>query len=271
MKLSKQAAKLHCEAIELVRSGRRLTLDERDFILDNFHEGAEHMNGLAGAFFTPEGLARDFSIEVPECRRVLDLCAGIGALSFACRHKAPEIVCVELNPAYVEVGRAVMPDATWVQVSAFDVDAYARLGPFDAVISNPPFGQITAEGFEGSYTGGLFELRLIETASRLAPYGVFIVPQMSAPFRYSGRPVFEADEDDRVRRFREQTGIVMGPNCGIDTSVYKADWKGASVICEIVCCDFSEHFQAAPAVAGPEPEPEPVETAQVELFPMEAA
>ena len=240
MKLSKRAAKLHKEALELVRSGQRLTLGQRASVLEHYHEGAEHMNSLAGAFFTPPGLARDLAIEVPECARILDLCAGIGALSFACRDRAASFVCIELNPAYVEVGRAVMPDASWVQASALDVDAYAHLGPFDAVVSNPPVGQIPAEGFEGVYTGGLFEYRLIETASRLAPYGVFIVPQMSAPFRYSGQQSFRTEEDERAARFREQTGIVMEPNCGIDTAVYRSEWKGVAPLCEIVCCDFGD-------------------------------
>lgn len=240
MKIPKRAAKLHQEAVELARSGRRLTRDERAFVLEHFHEGAEHMNGLAGAFFTPAGLARDFAIEVPEGHRILDLCAGIGALADACDHRASHIVCVELNAAYVEIGRAVVPDATWVHASVFDVDAYRQLGPFDVVISNPPFGQVPAEGFQGRYTGGLFEYRVIELASTLARYGVFIVPQMSAPFRYSGRRDFEKAEDERARRFREQTGIMMEPNCGIDTAVYRDAWRGVAPICEIVCCDFEE-------------------------------
>src|SRR5690606_13034285 len=139
MKLSKQQAKLHQQAVALVRSGRALTLDERALVLENFHEGAEHMNGLAGAFFTPPGLARDFAIEVPECRRILDLCAGIGALADACSHKVQEIVCVERNANYVEIGRAAVPGATWICADVFDVDTYRHLGPFDVVISNPPF------------------------------------------------------------------------------------------------------------------------------------
>lgn len=164
MKLPKRQAKLHKDARALARAGRRLTLEEREFVLEHFHEGAEHMNALAGAFFTPPGLSRDFAIEVPSCGRILDLCAGIGALSYACEDGYGDggrsFVCVERNATYVEVGRAVMPDATWVHASAFDVAAYEHLGPFDCVISNSPFGQIPAEGFEGAYTGGLFELSL---------------------------------------------------------------------------------------------------------------
>jgi predicted RNA methylase len=249
VKLSKPLAKRHQEALALVRSGRPLTRDERAFVLEHFHEGAEHMNGLAGAFFTPSGLARDFAVEVPECRRILDLCAGIGKLAEACDHKAPELVCVELNQHYVDVGKVVLPSATWVCASAFDVEAYRHLGPFDCVISNPPFGTVKASGFDGRYTGGLFEYRIIDLASTLAPRGVFIVPQESAPFRYSGRRDYQDDESDRARKFREQTGILMEANCGIDTAVYRTEWKGVSPVCEIVVCDFAETLKAKPAQA----------------------
>ena len=256
-KLSKAQAKQHREALALVAESktRRLTVDERWQIIDSFHEGANHMNGAAGAFFTPHGLARDFSIEVPSRGRIIDLCAGIGALSFHCedraygRDGAASFVCVERNPDYVEAGRAVMPDATWVCASVFDLAAYQHLGPFDHAISNPPFGAIPADGFEGAYSGGLFEYRVMEVASRLARGGTFILPHQSAPFRYSGRPFFEPAESDRARAFREQTGIVMEPNCGIDTAVYLKEWKGVSPLCEIVVCDFES--KGAESVAAP--------------------
>lgn len=250
-KLSKRDAKLHNEAMALVRSGRALTEDEQALVLDQFQEGATHMNGLVGAFFTPRGLARDFAIEVVHSggsrrRKVLDLCAGIGGLSWACEYgDEMDFVCVERNPDYVEVGRVVMPRATWVTASIFDVDAYKHLGPFDVVISNPPFGRIPAQGFEGKYTGASFELRTIELASRLGRRGVFIVPQSSAPFRYSGCQHFSREETDDLRKFREQTGLVLEPNCGIDTSIYRDEWHGTSPAVEIVLCDFTEREVAA--------------------------
>lgn len=245
-KLSKAQAKAHREALALVAESksRRLTLDERWQVLESFHEGATHMNGAAGAFFTPSGLARDFSLEVPSTGRIVDLCAGIGALSFHAsdrdetRDGRLSFVCVERNPDYVEVGRAVMPDATWICASVFDLGAYTHLGPFDFAISNPPFGAIKADGFEGAYTGGLFEYRVIEVASRIARDGAFIVPQMSSPWRYSGVPCFERNESERALAFRTQTGIVLDTGVGIDTSHYRTEWKGVSPLCEVVTCSF---------------------------------
>src|SRR5690606_9404044 len=43
MKIPKQQAKAHKEAVALARTGGRLWIDERASILDRFHEGAEHM------------------------------------------------------------------------------------------------------------------------------------------------------------------------------------------------------------------------------------
>jgi hypothetical protein len=102
-KLTKAEARAHAQAKELLRKDV-LTYDEKVFVLDNWHEGASHINGAAGAFFTPKGLARDFAIDA--CGgRTLDLCAGIGALAFhvfwrthyvrGSAEQQAEIVCIE--------------------------------------------------------------------------------------------------------------------------------------------------------------------------------
>jgi 16S rRNA G966 N2-methylase RsmD len=237
-KLSKAEIKAHNEAMALVDCNRPLKDDEKEFILDNWQESANHVNSAAGAFFTPRGLARDLSIEVGE-GRIIDLCAGIGSLAYYAAHKATELVCVELNPEYARIGKRVVPEATWLTCSAFAPEVHA-LGRFDWAISNPPFGAIKADDFKGRYTGSQFEFKLIEQASRLAEYGAFIIPQMSAPFRYSGQQCYRNEEADKVRRFREQTGIIMEMNCGIDTAMYRNDWRGVSPVCEIVVCEFEK-------------------------------
>jgi len=241
MKLTKQQSKDHQKSMELVNSDRALTWEERKFILDNYSEQQGQLNALAGAFFTPYGLARDFSIEVGFSDgggSMIDLCAGIGALSFACQDKGLEITCVEMCEAYVTVGKRVLPSANWVNADCFSI-----AGKFDFAVSNPPFGAISGGSYDGLYTGSNFEYKVISHASRLAEYGVFIIPQMSAPFRYSGERSYLDVESEKAAKFRSQTGIIMGPSCGIDTAIYKDDWKGVSPICEVVCCDFETAIQ----------------------------
>jgi hypothetical protein len=251
VKLSKEQSKRHQKALDLVHSDKALTEDEREFILENYCEAQGQLNALAGAFFTPAGLARDFAIEVGggvlDGGSIVDLCAGIGRLAWACEHKGAEITCVEFCEEYVTVGRRVLPSAKWIHGDVFSVE----LGRYSFAISNPPFGAIKGDTFKGKYTGGQFEYKVIELASRIAAYGVFILPQMSAPFRYSGEQSYREEESEKARKFREQTGIVMQPNCGIDTSIYRQDWRGVSPICEIVCCDFEELQPAAPEATVP--------------------
>lgn len=277
-KLTKQQSKLHLQAMDLVHSDKALTWDERKFILDNYFEAQGQLNALAGAFFTPFDLARDLSIEVDHARgadcSIVDLCAGIGMLSFACEYRGMDITCVEFCHEYVVVGKRVMPSAHWIESDVFKAD----LGRYTFAISNPPFGAIKGDEFKGRYTGGQFEYKVIELASRVAEYGVFILPQQSAPFRYSGAPCFRLEETDKCRKFWQQTGIDMQPSCGIDTSTYVSEWKGVSPICEVVCCDFTElpALQAEIDAWGgnerelPSPTVPPFQTAQAGLFADEA-
>lgn len=232
-KLSKLQSQNHMRAMDLVYSDAILSFDDKMFILENYHESQGQLNALAGAFFTPPMLARDFSIEVSG-NSIVDLCAGIGALSFACNREDCNITCIEQCAEYVTVGKRIVPSAKWIHADVFSVE----LGKYDCAISNPPFGAIKGDAFKGKYTGGQFEYKVIELASRHASRGVFILPQMSAPFRYSGCQYYREEESDKARKFREQTGILMEPNCGIDTSIYADDWRGVSPICEVVVCDF---------------------------------
>lgn len=240
-KLTKAQAKAHQAATDLLRKDF-LTEDDRWFVLENWQESATHINSTAGAFFTPCGLARDFNIEVTG-PRILDLCAGIGALAFMAWNKSMwgrepvEIVCVELNPDYAAVGRKILPEATWIVADIFDLP---DLGHFDCAISNPPFGAIKRQGKAPRFTGREFEYHVIDIASDLADYGVFILPQMSAPFIYSGHPHYEVRESDNYRAFSKATGIELGSNCGIDTSYYRDDWRGVAPSVEIVTTDFLE-------------------------------
>lgn len=239
-KLSKAQIKAHREAVTFL-SKDALTSDEQYFVLAHWRASANHINSALGAFFTPEGLARDLTIEASG-RRIIDLCAGIGALSRALldrysRGRAPEVVCVEINPDYAAVGRKVVPEATWV---VGDVLALPDLGRFDCAISNPPFGNIARAGVAQRYRGRAFEYHVIDAASGIANYGVFIIPQASASFRYSGQSHFEVARSDAYEAFARQTSIELTPNCGIDCSVYIDEWDGVAPKVEIVLADFEE-------------------------------
>ena len=251
-KLTKPQIKAHKEAEALIDCDRPLHDEEKEFILDNWQEAATHINSAAGAFFTPRCLASDFAIEVGgsscEVGPCIDLCAGIGSLGYQVERRFSRMVCVEVNPDYARIGRRILPDAEWLVCSVFD-SRVLQLGRFSWAISNPPFGRIKAPDYAGPYTGAEFEYRVIEVASRIADFGAFILPQMSAPFRYSGQQCFRYEETDKSRKFREQTGIEMEPNCGIDTSIHKSEWRGVAPVCEIVVCEFERPKVAnAPAL-----------------------
>ncbi|WP_405166427.1 hypothetical protein OG203_15830 [Nocardia sp. NBC_01499] len=105
----------------MVDADRDLDDEEKRFVLDHWQEAANPEHCLDGAYFTPLGLAGDMRIDVVGTR-IIDLCAGIGHLSFACRNlldhrwngeRLREFVCVErFNPEYVRIGMRIMPEAT---------------------------------------------------------------------------------------------------------------------------------------------------------------
>lgn len=252
-KLSKAQYKAHNQALEYLKKDR-LTIDEREFVIENWQESANHVNSAAGAFFTPLGLARDFSIDVGG-PRILDLCAGIGALSYAMFERgsfnrdaadAPQITCVELNPDYVEVGRKIVPEARWICADAFALPD--DLGRFDWVIANPPFGKIGGKGD--------FDLAIVELAERYADNATFILPSGSVPWKFSGRSCFEPGAgSDKAKRFRDRTKIEMRPGCGVDCDFYRDQWRGTAPAVEIVCVDYFEARAArAPANDADQPD-----------------
>lgn len=250
-KLTKAQRKNHELACELLKKDV-LKFEDKIFVLENWHEGANHSNGDFGAFFTPCGLARDFAIDAGGGRRVIDLCAGIGALMFwlIVDGRAPSdgrLVCVERNPDYIAVGKKVVPEAEWIQADVFDLPA--DIGEFDLAISNPPFGKVRRSGNSPRYMGHRFEWHVMDIAADLAESGCFIVPQGSASFSYSGQRYFRQTVSDELAKFEQATGIEMQAGCGIDTSFHIGDWHDVKPMCEVVTVDF-EQARAARMAAG---------------------
>ncbi|WNM18607.1 methyltransferase [Flavobacterium capsici] len=260
-KLTKQQIKEHNIAVELLKKDH-LTFDEKVTVFEKWNESANSLNSEAGAFFTPVNFAADFSLTLYDNAKTIDLCAGIGMLSFYAYHynKCTDITCVELNPQYVEVGKKLLPEANWINASILE---YEKFGHFDQVISNPPFGKIKT-GLDSDfktkldYKGSEFDLITIEIGSKIADYGSFIVPQVSTPFRYSGNKMFmdlrlkskgynpyELSVPRKVEKFIRETGLNYNFNLGIDTSYYKNDWKGVSPTCEVVTFEFKEDRETA--------------------------
>ncbi|MFJ3097900.1 class I SAM-dependent methyltransferase [Streptomyces hydrogenans] len=260
-RISKDAARLHREAVALVDSGRPLTETEKEFVLDHFHEAADTAHNLAGAFFTPEALAQDFATFHIDGTRIIDLCAGIGRLAFHALNRYDhqyngeplrQIVCVEKNPDYVRVGRAVLPEATWICADVLDVpDMLDELGGlFDCAISNPPFGRIARDRDSPIYTGPEFEFHVVAVAAKVARSGAFILPQESTPYRYSSyvpRQSVHA-KSAKYLRFEQQTGIDLQFGVGINTCGDTYAWRGVKPVTEIVISHFDH----------PEPEEQPV-------------
>jgi hypothetical protein len=248
-KLSKAQMKQHREAEELLQLPR-LNDDQRQAVLDNWQEGAFHMNGAASAFFTPSGLALDLALmsgcngyhnhEKPPCK-VLDLCAGIGCLGLAawwrtCRHA--EVTCVEINSDYVAVGRKLFPEAHWIEADINDLPAEIARGGFDVVLSNPPFGSMAK--IKGPRFSGEDALAVVDIASDLADHGGFILPKGSLPFAYSGEHYYRGDvQSAKYERFNQLTGVEL--QCeSIDCAYFADEWHGIRPQVEAVTTYFNE-------------------------------
>lgn len=241
-RLTKQQSKLHKQAMDLIESDRRLTSDEIEFVFRNYCESVDTDVSRAGAFFTPVDLALDFRLDSACNGDMIDLCAGIGVLTWAhvCQESNRRHVCVEQNHRFVEIGKRLLPEVEWICADVFDEEWQENVGRFELAMSNPPFGRIKTGDYSGAYDGPEFEYKVIELASRLAKFGAFILPQNSAPFRYSGQQCYREELEPKYLKFHEQTGIELVTGVGIDTSIYRRDWKNTNITVEIVTAEFGD-------------------------------
>ncbi|EEJ2965137.1 methyltransferase [Salmonella enterica subsp. enterica serovar Cubana] len=235
-RVTKKESANHNKVMDLIHSDRELTFDDKEFIFKNYRGDGI---GATGAFFTPDGLACDFVLDAGCTGQCIELCAGIGILSYYQyrRNKPKHITCIEINPEYVQIGKRILPQAEWITGDALE---YTPTRFYDVAYGNPPFGNIkTSQSVTGRYRGSEFEYKIIDRAKDYASYGAWIVPQSSAGFKYSGHTFYDRSiQSTKYGRFERETGLVLHGGVGIDTSIYKDQWNGTTVICESVIVDY---------------------------------
>jgi len=245
MKLTRTQRQDHQKAIDILNSGRAHMYDERRAVIERYHEGANHNNAAASAFFTPFDMAFHLALNVENGGKLLDLCSGIGALTVGILSHGQdfdEIVMVEINPDYCDVARKLVPQAEVIQGSIYDavlIDELRSRG-FRTVVSNPPFGTISKpKGAQGPRYKGEVHYETIDIASDLADYGAFILPQTACPFTYSGRQEYRETENLKYEAFRKATGISLEIGISVDTSVL-GKFRNTPITVELVTSDFKE-------------------------------
>lgn len=230
MKISKIDSRNHEIAKKLALSGKSLSFDDKYFILENYNAAATNLISKNAAYFTPPLIAREMTLECydePD-KRVLDLGAGIGCLSFFVYQKAKwwsrknniEIICIEQNPEYIEIGKTIVPEATWICGDIFDEELIKSLGRFDEVISNPPYGIFPRTDWLYNYQS---QFMVAEVAMKVSDHGVFLLAQADCPFQYSGKKMYMEKTCTKYERFHKKTGIFFHMNCGIDLDPTKCD------------------------------------------------
>lgn len=222
--------------------------EQVDKIYENFHPSIIDNQTENGAFYTPYGLAQDCAVFTHRHGHIVDVCAGIGMMAYRVKQmdsydkKIKSITCIELNPKAVEIGKKLLPEANWICGNVFDLDLWQSLtkdlpdNRFDIMISNPPFGKdMNKRTAPFLNMSGERDLMVLELALRYAKGGYFILPSGSVPFKFSGERYYKNEPDrwmQRLKRFiKVNEEFKFNMVCdGIDTSIYKDDWKGLNGI-----------------------------------------
>lgn len=254
-RISKVESKLHTEAEALLGLERALTQDEVELVYRNWTPMAASNVTKNAAFFTPADLARGMMLYCADEGDVLDLAAGIGMLSWSALiesgnyGKHLHITAIELNPEYVAVGRKLLPQVKWINRSIFGLELLRDLlkqngGPFDAVISNPPFGTAPAGSPEARWLKyhGPLHMMAAEVSLYMAPRAIFILPETDTPYQRStgeGGALKPVNKTSKNLRQWQKTfpDVYIGPSC-IDTD--DAEWQGASPHVQMVTLEVDD-------------------------------
>lgn len=274
--------KLHEKALRLLEKDD-LAFTEKEFVLENYHEGATNMNNLISAHFTPYQIA----ISLEQCsyyENFVDLGAGIGSLAwyflraFQMGNCTPEKmitgICVENCVEYYEIGKKLLPEFHWINGDMFDKKVIEEIKYYTAhinklqIISNPPYGRMvktdTSELLK--YTSSEFEYKTIELGALLGGnYGTFLLPQNSCSFKMSGNyqgSVYLKDHelDKKYKKFVKDTGLEISANNGFTTDIGEdnENWKDVTITTEIAIVDYDELDYT--------PKKQPVKIEQTALF-----
>jgi hypothetical protein len=259
-KISKADLKVQREIQALLKEERNLTEDEKEYIYEHYNPSMDDSITERGVFFTPLGLAGDVAIFAPKQGYVVDVCAGIGMLSYKLMNYdyyhcgIKEVYLLEYNPRFVEIGKKLLKGIKnedgyeikvhYIQCDVFDKAVWENLlkkipnGKFNLMISNPPYGKMSTDEQKEitwmDYTGER-ELMALELCLRYAEDGYFIMPPMSTTFQFSGRPYYQELPSKKVERFQSKCNIPFRMSCdGIDCSIYKDEWKNTVITVEAV-------------------------------------
>lgn len=259
MKIPKREIKYQRDLYNKLLTGSTITDEFRDKIYEELNPAICDNISENGVYWTPYGLAQDFAVFTPRYGHIVDMCAGVGMLSYrvsqmdSYERNIKSITCIEYNPHFVELGKKLLPEANWICANAYDKNLWDDLvkdlpnNRFDCMISNPPFGtDMNKKDYSWLKYTGHRDLMAVEICLRYAKNGNFILPHGSAPFSYSGRPYYE-DKPERysqkLKKFlRENKHHQFAMMCdGIDTSIFKHEWKNlpGGIGCEVV--DISIH------------------------------
>lgn len=256
MKIPKRELKFQRDLYNQILTATTATNNEDliDNIYENLNPAICDNISENGVYWTPAALAQDLAVFSPRRGHILDLCSGIGMLSYRVQQmdyyekNIESITCVEYNSHFVELGKKLLPNVNWICGNAYDktlLDDLVKDLPdqrFDLVVSNPPFGTDLNKGdYSWLNYQGHRDLMALEICLRYGKNGMFILPSGSVPFKYSGAQYYDDNPErysQKLKKFlRENKELDFTMQCdGIDTSSYRDEWKNlpGGIGCEVV-------------------------------------